>query len=76
MALFTTLAEMAFAGHTGVSIDIGALDNDAMAVLFNEELGAVIQVKADQAEDILEQFTRHINAHAIGTVNRAEVILA
>ncbi|MGB0474148.1 MAG: phosphoribosylformylglycinamidine synthase [Porticoccaceae bacterium] len=73
--LFTTLAEMAFAGHTGVSIDIGALDNDAMAVLFNEELGAVIQVKADQAEDILEQFTSaNINAHAIGTVNRADSI--
>ncbi len=73
--LFTTLAEMAFAGHTGVSIDIGALDNDAMAVLFNEELGAVIQVKVDQAEDILEQFTSaNINAHAIGTVNRADSI--
>ena len=37
-------AEMAFAGHTGVSVDISALDKDAMAVLFNEELGAVIQV--------------------------------
>jgi phosphoribosylformylglycinamidine synthase len=73
--LFTTLAEMAFAGHIGVSIDIGALDNDAMAVLFNEELGGVIQVKADQVEQVLEQFSKaNINAHAIGTINRADTI--
>ena len=73
--LFTTLAEMAFAGHIGVSIDIGALDNDAMAVLFNEELGGVIQVKADQAEQVLEQFSKaNINAHVIGTINRADTI--
>jgi len=73
--LLTTLAEMAFAGHTGVSVDIGALDKDAMAVLFNEELGAVIQIKADQAVEVIEQFTSvNINAHAIGTVNRADSI--
>jgi phosphoribosylformylglycinamidine synthase len=73
--LFTTLAEMAFAGHTGVSIDIGALDKDAMAVLFNEELGAVIQVKADQAAEVIQQFAAvNVNAHAIGTVNRADSI--
>ena len=73
--LFTTLAEMAFAGHIGLSIDISALDSDSMAVLFNEELGAVIQVKADQVDDILHQFARvNINAHAIGTINRADSI--
>ena len=73
--LFTTLAEMAFAGNTGISVDIGGLDQDVMAVLFNEELGAVIQVKADQAEEVLGQFSNaNINAHAIGTVNRADSI--
>ena len=73
--LFTTLAEMAFAGHIGLSIDISALDGDSMAVLFNEELGAVIQVKADQVDDILQQFaSANINAHAIGTINRADSI--
>ena len=73
--LFTTLAEMAFAGHTGVSVDIGALGKDSMAILFNEELGAVIQVKANQAVDVIQQFAKaNINAHAIGTVNRADTI--
>ena len=73
--LFATLAEMAFAGRTGVSIDISALDKDTMAVLFNEELGAVIQVKKEQAAEVLEQFANaNISAHAIGTINRADSI--
>ena len=73
--LFTTLSEMAFAGRTGVSIDISALDKDSMAVLFNEELGAVIQVKKEQAAEILEQFSNeNISAHPIGTINRADSI--
>ncbi|PPI88932.1 phosphoribosylformylglycinamidine synthase [Candidatus Pantoea edessiphila] len=42
--LLVTLAEMAFAGHCGIDIDIFALGNDVLATLFNEELGAVIQI--------------------------------
>ncbi|PPI88268.1 phosphoribosylformylglycinamidine synthase [Candidatus Pantoea edessiphila] len=42
--LFTTLAEMAFAGHCGIDIDIASLGDDLLAILFNEELGAVIQI--------------------------------
>jgi len=40
--LFTTVTEMAFAGNTGVNLELGA--GDALAQLFNEELGCVIQV--------------------------------
>jgi phosphoribosylformylglycinamidine synthase len=73
--LFTTLTEMAFAGHTGVSVDIGALDNDDLAVLFNEELGAVVQVHSDHAAEVLEQFAlANIQAYALGTVNKADSI--
>jgi len=73
--LFTTLAEMAFAGHTGMSIDIGALDNDSMAVLFNEELGAVIQVNTDDAARVLERFTAaDVSAYSLGTVNKADSV--
>lgn len=43
--LFATLAEMAFAGHTGVTAALDGL-GDACAALFNEELGAVLQVRA------------------------------
>lgn len=48
--LFVTLAEMAFAGHCGINVDISEFDDDILAALFNEELGAVIQVKAQDRE--------------------------
>ncbi|KAK6075777.1 phosphoribosylformylglycinamidine synthase [Seiridium cupressi] len=52
--LLTTLAEMMFAGRCGAEIDIGSITksdtvSDVLEALFNEELGAVFQVrKADE----------------------------
>lgn len=40
--LLVTRVEMAFADHCGVSIAIDGLGDNAMVVLFNEELRAVI----------------------------------
>ncbi|QFU75072.1 phosphoribosylformylglycinamidine synthase [Halioglobus maricola] len=42
--LLTTLAEMAFAGHCGLAVDIAAIAGDDLERLFNEEAGAVLQV--------------------------------
>ena len=42
--LLAALAEMAFAGRCGLNLDITALGSDVLAALFNEELGAVIQL--------------------------------
>jgi phosphoribosylformylglycinamidine synthase len=42
--LFTTVVEMAFAGHVGVTLDATALKGNVIDALFNEELGAVLQV--------------------------------
>ncbi len=50
--LLVTLAEMAFAGHCGVNVDIAALGQDHLAALFNEELGGVIQVRAADREAV------------------------
>ncbi|MGE8362589.1 phosphoribosylformylglycinamidine synthase [Pseudomonas sp.] len=58
--LLTTVLEMAFAGHCGLNLFLDALaDNrdELAAVLFNEELGAVIQVRQDATPDILAQFS-------------------
>lgn len=44
--LWATLTEMAFAGRTGVDIDIAELGDDPIASLFSEELGAVVQIAA------------------------------
>ncbi|PLR36862.1 phosphoribosylformylglycinamidine synthase [Chimaeribacter californicus] len=57
--LLVTLAEMAFAGHCGLDADIQALGNDYLAALFNEELGAVIQVKAEQREAVEAVLAQH-----------------
>lgn len=52
--LITTLAEMAFAGNCGVQVDISALGDNDLAVLFNEELGAVIQVREADVNAVRE----------------------
>ena len=46
--LFTTIAEMAFAGRVGVEINLDVLESshDPISALFNEELGAVVQIRA------------------------------
>jgi len=53
--LLTTVVEMMFAGASGVELDISSLNVDAMAVLFNEELGAVIQVKQTDVDEVIAQ---------------------
>jgi len=54
--LFVTLCEMAFAGHTGVRLDLDAMGPDARAALFAEELGAVIQIRARDRQRVLDCF--------------------
>ena len=57
--LITTLAEMAFAGNCGVDVDISALGDNDLAVLFNEELGAVIQVSESELSAVREVLKAH-----------------
>ncbi|VEB21751.1 phosphoribosylformylglycinamidine synthase [Avibacterium volantium] len=69
--LIITLAEMAFAGHCGVSVDISALGDNDLAVLFNEELGAVIQVKDSDLATVRQAFEQNGVLHLLkelGTV--------
>jgi phosphoribosylformylglycinamidine synthase len=47
--LFVTLAEMAFAGHTGLEIDLASA---TLATLFSEELGAVVQVASEHVTSV------------------------
>ncbi|HWR87585.1 MAG TPA: phosphoribosylformylglycinamidine synthase subunit PurQ, partial [Acidiferrobacterales bacterium] len=69
--LFATICEMAFAGRTGVRIELDDLGRDPLAALFSEELGAVLQVPHDRLNGILGALkeagiTR--TAHRIGTL--------
>lgn len=56
--LFATLCEMAFASHTGISIDTSDLGSDPMSALFCEELGAVLQIPTDHREGIFGAFRK------------------
>ena len=94
--LYATLCEMAFAGRTGVSVnlDILAMEGEhasdwgdsknwasqvgerrnemTLRALFNEELGAVLQVRADQRSDamnVLREFGLGACSHIIGKLN-------
>ncbi|MHA7881439.1 MAG: phosphoribosylformylglycinamidine synthase [Saccharospirillum sp.] len=56
--LFATLCEMAFAGRTGIDVRLDRFaDDDLLAGLFAEELGAVIQVRRIETEQVLQQLT-------------------
>jgi len=55
--LLATIAEMVFAGRKGAEIELDTLvseNEDILAALFNEELGAVIQVKQTEVDDIID----------------------
>ncbi|MHB1677000.1 MAG: phosphoribosylformylglycinamidine synthase [Sulfuriferula sp.] len=97
--LWTTLCEMAFAGHCGISIDCDELcqdfaaldptndlddeemlfvtpqqDNNAyiLGVLFNEESGAVLQVRRVDTAHVMQTFFKaglRSEVHVIGTPN-------
>lgn len=68
--LFVTLAEMLFAGRIGLDIEIQELGADPIAVLFSEELGAVLQVAATDADQLIQRFAAAgVPAHQIGEPN-------
>ena len=54
--LFSCLAEMSFAGHCGLNIQLDSMlqnsESDVLSVLFNEEVGGVIQIRYDDLEAI------------------------
>jgi phosphoribosylformylglycinamidine synthase len=78
--LFTTVCEMAFAGHTGVDIDVSKLNStlgNDLDVLFHEELGAIIQIKAsdvDAVHAVLEQHGILDLCTDIGRINNEDTI--
>ncbi|MDO8706810.1 MAG: phosphoribosylformylglycinamidine synthase [Sulfuricaulis sp.] len=75
--LFATICEMAFAGRSGVRIDLTELGSDPMAALFNEELGAVLQVPQSRRDGILgalKQAGLARHTHIIGTVTDDDIV--
>jgi phosphoribosylformylglycinamidine synthase len=76
--LFTTVAEMAFAGRTGVTVNLDSLTGSNIEALYNEELGAVIQVRNDDlaaVEAVLADNGLAAISHTIGTLNAEDKVI-
>jgi phosphoribosylformylglycinamidine synthase len=61
---------MAFAGGTGIEIDLDDLAGSTIGKLFNEELGAVIQVRTADVESVGAEFARAGLMDAIHPIGR------
>ncbi|HWB38732.1 MAG TPA: phosphoribosylformylglycinamidine synthase [Candidatus Saccharimonadales bacterium] len=70
--LLAVVLEMAFASRCGLDLNLSDLDGSTLEKLFNEELGAVIQVAAKDLETTLKVFGDH--ATVIGKATKDQTI--
>jgi len=74
-----TLIEMALAGHCGLDLELAGWADNALSALFSEELGAVVQICAEQRAEflaLLHEFNLQHIAHHVGNPrNRMRVKL-
>ena len=73
---FVTLCEMAFASHIGLDIKLDELHGDTLRALFNEELGAVVQIRNRDVQHVL-QLTQELglkSVQKIATPNQTGMI--
>lgn len=77
--LWACVCEMAFAGHLGMTLDLSDYitdwETEGIAALFNEELGAVIQVRREDWPEIANQ-AKHtdLDIYKIGSVRSDQTI--
>ena len=78
--MFAALAEMAFAGRTGIDVQLDCVAGDnqeALAALFSEEAGAVIQVANEHLEQVLATYAEAglgAGVHKVGTLNDDDTV--
>ncbi|HEU0151913.1 MAG TPA: phosphoribosylformylglycinamidine synthase [Arenimonas sp.] len=67
---FAALCEMAFASHCGLEINLEGWGEDPFTTLFNEELGAVVQVAAEDRVAFADLVNRHQLTHCAQRIGR------
>jgi phosphoribosylformylglycinamidine synthase len=74
--LLAALCEMAFASHIGLDINLDELQGDVLGMLFNEELGALVQVRRSDLAEVLAQCaqTGLKTVHPVATLNKRGTI--
>ncbi len=75
--LLACICEMSFASHVGIDVQLDGLGDDVIASLFSEELGAVIQIDADdfdKAGNIMVKHNLALVTHVFGKPNTTNII--
>ncbi len=67
---FAALCEMAFAGHCGLELSLDGWGEDAFAALFNEELGAVVQIATEDRAAFADLVNRHGLTHCAQRIGK------
>jgi phosphoribosylformylglycinamidine synthase len=76
--LLATVTEMMFAGRRGAKLDMSHVPGTTLSKLFNEELGALLQIKTSDIDEVTTILSNTFGKHSyrIGTVtNRQELII-
>jgi phosphoribosylformylglycinamidine synthase len=66
--LFATVCEMAFAGRAGVTLELAGDQAQSLPQLFNEELGAVVQVRRSDVDTVIAAFAGSALADAVTVI--------
>lgn len=76
--LFVTLSEMCLAGRLGMDLSLDDYGTDAIKLLFNEEAGAVIQIRKSALPIVLDAFNQHSSltnhVHVLGQVTKEKLL--
>jgi len=69
--LLATVAEMLFAGRIGIHLELDGMGEDMLAILFNEELGAVLQVRDSDYQEVVKLLTHNGLVDCIHSIGHA-----
>ena len=67
---FAAACEMAFASRTGLELNLDGWGENALACLFNEELGAIVQVANEDRAAFADLVNRHDLTHCAQRIGR------
>ena len=68
--LLATVAEMMFASRLGASLSLDELGHDVLSTLFNEELGAVFQIRAIDYAEVINLLDKSGLSHCTSVIGK------
>ena len=68
--LLATVAEMMFASRLGASLSLDELGHDVLSTLFNEELGAVFQIRASDYAEVINLLDKSGLSHCTSVIGK------